>query len=454
MTRIISEKEFETAIEELKEFLRIPSVSADSRYRSDVLRCAEYVAERLTAIGFPTVQKMTTDGFPVVYAECCQAPGKPTILFYGHYDVQPPDPLGLWLSGPFDPDVRDGYLYARGVSDDKGQVYCHFKAFELLFKHHKKLPVNIKILIEGEEEIGSPSLLPFLKRNKDLFRADAAVVSDTPMFSATQPSVCYSLRGLVYLELTVRTGSGDLHSGQHGGAVPNAIHSLLAVLSKLKDADGRVMVPGFYNDVAVIPLHIREELKTLDFTDPEYQSLIGTYFLQGEEGFSSLERRWFRPTLDINGIYGGYTGEGSKTVIPAAATAKISMRLVANQDPKVITAAFRQYLREIMPKDVRFELKEFSSSYPAATDSHHPIIKAAKEALKKVHHKEAVLTGEGGTIPVVSDFKTLLGIPTVLMGFNLPDDAIHAPNERFKLENFKNGIKSAYHFYNQCAALI
>jgi acetylornithine deacetylase/succinyl-diaminopimelate desuccinylase-like protein len=359
--------------------------------------------------------------------------------------------LDLWQSPPFSAEVRDGYLYARGVSDDKGQVFCHWKAIEALLKTSGELPVNIKMIIEGEEEIGSLNLPAFIHAERAKLAADVALISDTPMFGPQTPSLCTSLRGMVYTELVLRGCASDLHSGQHGGAVPNPIQALSQIISKLKDAKERVTVPGFYDSVLAIDPAMKRSMKRLPFDEKEYLKQVGAPELVGEKGYSALERRWLRPTLECNGIIGGYTGEGAKTVIPAVAKAKISMRLVANQDPAKIFEAFKAHVRSLSPKNVTVEILNHSLAFPARVRSDHPAVQAGLRALRKGFGKEPVFQGEGGTIPIVAEFERVLGLQTVLMGFNLPDDGIHAPNERFKLDNFYGGILAAGYFLEEYA---
>ncbi len=438
-------------LDELSAFLRIESVSADSAFTDATMRCADFVSDQLRHIGLQDVAIYPTAGYPVVFGQSAQIPGRPTVLVYGHYDVQPPDPLDKWITGPFSPTVRDGYLFARGVSDDKGQVFCHLKAIEAWLKISGDLPVNIKVIIEGEEEIGSPNLLPFLQSQKDLLVADIALVSDTPMLGYGQPSICTSLRGLLYVEVTA-TGCGtDLHSGQHGGAVPNAIGGLIHILDRLKDADGHVTIPGFYDDVTLLTDVERQAVANLSHSDTDYMASIGATALSGERGYHTLERRWYRPTLDVNGIWGGYMGEGSKTVIPNTAHVKLSMRLVSHQSPEKIYESLKTYLVALSPPGISLQFTCYSMANPSVVDPSHPALIAGLDALSEVFGVPAVLQGEGGTIPVVSDFSAVLGIPTVLMGFNLPDDQIHAPNERFSLDNFHKGIEASVRFLEKMA---
>ncbi len=436
-------------LQELKAFLRIASISTDPAYKSDMLLCASSVQQQFIDIGLENVQVFPTEGHPIVYGEWLHAPGKPTVLFYGHYDVQPPDPLALWVSPPFEPTVREGQLYARGASDDKGQVWCHLKSIEAWLKTQGQLPVNVKVIIEGEEEIGSKHLFKFISEHTELLKSDVALVSDTPMIAQDVPSICFSLRGLVYLELKVTGCTSDLHSGQHGGAVPNPINALATIISKLKDTQNRVTIPGFYDDVLPISDTLHHDILALPHSDETYLKDLGAKALCGEEGFTTLERRWLRPTLDCNGIFGGYTGEGEKTVIASHATVKLSMRLVANQDPYKITKAFRDFLPSITPPEVTVEVKEYSGAFAARVNPEHPAIEAAKKALESAFGVPARLQGEGGTVPIVNEFEKKLGIQTVLMGLNLANDNIHAPNERFSLSNFYRGIKASAHFWKE-----
>jgi len=439
-----------TYLEELTAYLKFASVSADSAYRSSLLACAAFTKQCLIDCGLTDVTYFETDGHPVLFGQTVQDPSKPTVLVYGHYDVQPPDPLDLWKSGPFDPEIREGYLYARGASDDKGQIFCHLKAIQAWLKVSGELPVNIKVIIEGEEEIGSKNLSSFLKANASLLKADVALVSDTPMLGLGQPSICTSLRGLLYVQVTVKGANSDLHSGQHGGATPNAIHGLMTILDQLKDEDGQVTIPGFYEDVAPISPEVHDVVLSLGHDDEAYKHALGVDELVGEKGFHTLERRWYRPTLDVNGIWGGYTGEGSKTVIPSLAHAKFSMRLVSKQNPHKILNALKIHLETLCPAGYTITMSdEYEAAFPAVVDGNLPAVKAGLAALESAFSSKAVLQGEGGTIPIVSEFKSSLGLETVLMGFNLPDDCIHAPNERFLVDNFYRGIEaSAYFFEN------
>ncbi|MBT5953397.1 dipeptidase [bacterium] len=439
---------FDKYLSELVEFLRYKSISTNPTYSKDVKACASYLAKHLRSIGFKNAEVLDTKGHPICYASYEVNPTYPTVLFYGHYDVQPPEPLELWESPPFEPTIKDGQIVARGASDDKGQVFCHIKALETILKETGTLPLNVKILIEGEEEVGSPSLETFLIENEEQLKCDAVVISDTPMYAKDVPSICTSLRGMLYTELTIKTGKTDLHSGQHGGAVPNAIHHLMGIISSLKNNDGRVMVPGFYDDVKERTPNEKEELNRIPFYDKNYLRETGCDRIEGELGYSVLERRWYRPTLECNGIWGGYIGDGAKTVTPCKASVKISMRLVSEQDPNKIFQQLKKYLEELVPEGVEFNLDQISGvGYPVNVNNNEKAIEAAVDAIHTVHGKKPIFQGEGGSIPIVHDFKHLLNVPIVLMGFNLIEDKIHAPNEQFGVENYRNGIKIAALFY-------
>lgn len=434
-------------LNELIPFLKIPSVSADSSYKQQVLDCAHYLKEFCISAGFDTVELLESNGFPAIFAQIGVDPSKKTVLFYGHYDVQPADPLHLWDSPAFEPSVRNGYIYARGVADDKGQVYCHLLAIKALIDQQMELPVNIKILIEGEEEIGSPHLSELLVENKQRLSADYIVISDTPMFSKKQPSLCTSIRGLVHSEVTLKSISHDLHSGQHGGSLHNPIQRLSEMLSRLIDSKGKITIPHFYDDVSEVSSLQKQHLNELDFSENAYYQSVGTKKGFGEHGYTCLERRWYRPCLDCNGIYGGYTGEGSKTVLPASATMKLSIRLVANQDPKKIAAQLDKYLYELCPSELQMEVSTHAAGPAYSCNLKSPAIIAAKNAIYDAFNKKPLFTAEGGSIPIVSLMASILNAEVVLMGFNLPDDAIHAPNERFLIEHFHKGIQAAAYFY-------
>lgn len=440
-------------VDELKELLRFPSISTNPENKKDVERCAEYLKSHLENIRMEHTSVYPTDGHPVVYTDWLNAEGKPTILIYGHYDVQPPDPLNLWTTPPFEPDVRNGKIYARGAVDDKGQVFIHLKSLEAHLKQKQGLPVNIKMILEGEEEIGSEHLEDFIKRNKELLKADAVVISDTAMYSKDMPAITYGLRGLCYMQVEVRGPKRDLHSGTFGGSVENPINALANIISKLKDGKGRILIDGFYDDVVPITQKEREEYKKLPSDDKRYKKDLGVDELFGEEGYTTTERVWARPTLDCNGIWGGYTGEGAKTVLPSKAYAKISMRLVPNQDPRKIEELFRKYIMKITPKTVKVSAKGLHHGKPAITPIDSPWIKAAFNVLKKGFGKEPVFIREGGSIPVVVSFKELLNLDTVLLGFGLTDENIHSPDEHFDLENFYRGIITTSIFYEEVGKL-
>ena len=440
---------FDRFVDELMSFLRIPSISTNEAYHGAIQDAAGFVQESFRVLGATDVQLFKTAGHPVVYGAFIQDPALPTVLCYGHYDVQPSEPDQLWDKPPFEPYIQDGQLIARGASDDKGQIFCHFKAVEALLKTRGALPVNVKFLIEGEEEIGSVHLLEVLRAQKERLKADALLVSDTPMYAKDQPSLCLSLRGLVYMELSLETASTDMHSGQHGGAVPNAIEGVTRLLGQLKDSDGRVMIPGFYDDVQELDEVREQALSEMMFDDEAYEKELGLSGVTGEQGFSTLARRWYRPTLDCNGIWGGYTGPGAKTVIPARAHAKVSMRLVANQDPDKIVSAFKAYVSGLCPRGARVSVSCHSSAPALTVPMDHGATQSARDALSDVFEKPVFLQGEGGSIPILTDFQKELGLSPVLMGFNLPEDRIHAPNEQFALDNFKRGILATATFFDR-----
>ncbi len=439
----------ERYLNELKDFLAIQSVSSQTGHASDMRRCAEWTAAQMRTIGLGNVQIMETPGHPVVYADWLGAPGKPTILLYGHYDVQPVDPLNLWVSPPFEATVRDGNLYARGSSDDKGQVFIHLKAVEAFLKNKGSLPINIKMLIEGEEEVGSEHLDDFVREHKEMLKADLVVISDSSMFAKGVPSVCYGLRGLAYMEVEVTGPNGDLHSGSFGGSVHNPIQALSEMIASLHDDKGRITVKGFYEDVRPLSKAERSAYKKLPWSDKKYASQLGVKELYGEMGFTTLERLWARPTLECNGIWGGYTGEGAKTVLPAKAFAKISMRLVPDQTSSKAAKLFERHLKNIAPKTVSVNVKALHGGEPAITPIDSPGVQAAVAALEKGFGKKPLYQREGGSIPIVVQFKKILGLDTVLLGFGLPDENAHAPNEFINLENFFGGIRTSVHFYEE-----
>ena len=438
---------------ELKEFLAIPSISALPEHAGDVQRCAEWSAVEMTRIGLQNVRLEQTPGNPIVYGEWLNAPGAPTILFYGHYDVQPVDPLELWESPPFEATVRDGEIFARGAADDKGQVFMHFKAIEAHLKQNGKLPVNLKVILEGEEEVGSVNLDTFIRANRELLQCDVVVISDSAMFDHGVPSICYSLRGLVYFQIDVRGTSSDLHSGVFGGAVANPNMVLAQILSQMKDRSGRVKIDGFYDDVRELKQEERDAWKKLPFNEKQYKKNLGAPKLFGETGYTTLERVWGRPTFEVNGILGGFTGEGAKTVIPAVAMAKVSMRLVPDQHPDKIAEQFQKYVEEIAPPTVEVKVTRMHGGKPWITDYDNPFVQAAGRAIEQGFGKTPVFCREGGSIPVVSTFQEELQVPAVLFGIGLPDENAHAPNEKLDLSNFFNGVIASAFLYDEIAKI-
>ena len=440
-------------LDELKTLLAIPSISALPEHQGDVRKCAEWVADQMRRIGLENVRLIETPGNPVVYGDWLHAEGAPTILFYGHYDVQPVDPLELWQSPPFEATIRDGEIYARGAADDKGQVFMHFKAIEAHMKAQGRLPVNIKLMIEGEEEVGSAHLDAFIHEQKAALAADVVVVSDTEMFGRGIPSLCYGLRGLAYLQIDVRGTSTDLHSGTYGGAVANPAFVLAQLLAQMKDRGGRVKVPGFYDDVRPLSDAERAEYKKLPHNEKEYRKSIGAPKLFGESGYTTLERTTGRPTFEVNGLLSGFTGEGTKTVLPAVAMAKVSMRLVPDQDPAKIAGLFEAYVKKIAPKTVEVKVTNMHGGKPWMASLDNPYVQAAGRAIEKGFGQKPVFTREGGSIPVVATFQEVLGLPSVLFGVGLPDDRIHAPNEKLDLDNFHKGVIASAFLYEEIAGV-
>lgn len=436
-------------LDDLIELLSIPSVSTDPDRTGDVRRAAKWVHKRLQRAGCTAVETINTDGHPIVYGEWLGAPGKPTVLFYGHYDVQPADPIELWESPPFEPTLKGGRIYARGAADDKGQMIVHVNALEAFLETTSEAPVNVKFVIEGEEEIGSGNLEPFVRANREKLACDALVVSDTAMFAKGVPSICYGLRGLAYLEIELRGTDRDLHSGSYGGSVVNPANALVELLSKLKDAKGRVTIPGFYDNVRRLSVTERRAFNTLPHSDRKFQKRIGAPALFGESSYSTLERLWVRPSLDINGIWSGFTGEGAKTVIPARANAKVSMRLVPDQTPKEIYRKAAAYLKKLAPPSVKIAVREVHGGDGWLAPTDHPALTAAGEALRRAFGSKPVLVREGGSIPIVATFERLLRVPVVLMGFGLPGDNLHAPNEKFDLEQFYSGAKASVYLMEE-----
>lgn len=439
----------ERYIEELKDFLRIPSISTSPENNKDMQHGAQFVAEKLKDAGMSLVKIFQTEGHPLVYGEWLGAPGKPTVLIYGHYDVQPVDPIELWSSPPFEPTIVGDKIFARGATDDKGQVYMHIKSVEAYFKTKGSLPLNVKFIIEGEEEIGSSSLSSFIKNNTDLLKCDAVLISDTALFAPGVPTITYGLRGLCYMEIEVTGPSRDLHSGTFGGSVPNPINVLAKMVSQLIDKDGKIKIDGFYDDVLKLSKKERENFKKLKFSEKQWAKEIGLKHLTGEKGYTTLERIWARPTLDCNGIWGGFTGQGAKTVIPSKASAKISMRLVPHQDPNKIEKLFTRYIKKIAPKEVSVKVTALHGGYPVITPLEDKATIAGSKAMTLAFGKKTVFMREGGSIPIVVEFANLLKASPVLMGLGLNSENLHSPNEHFDLNHFQLGIKSSAYFMEE-----
>jgi acetylornithine deacetylase/succinyl-diaminopimelate desuccinylase-like protein len=436
-------------LEELKEFLRIPSISTLPENKNDIIHAAEFVADKLRQAGLNRVEIFKTEGHPLVYGEWLGAPGKPTVLIYGHYDVQPVDPIELWQSPPFEPEIRDGKIWARGATDDKGQMYMHIKSVEAFFKGKGSVPLNIKFLIEGEEEIGSENLDRFIKDNSALLECDAVLISDTGLFDKGVPTLTYGLRGMSYQEVEVVGPEKDLHSGSFGGAVGNPINILSGIIAKLQDKNGHITIPGFYDDVKKLTKKERENFRKLKFSEKKFAKEIGVSGLQGEKGYSTLERLWGRPTLDCNGIFGGFTGKGAKTVLPSKATAKISMRLVPDQKPAKVAKMFRKYIKEMTPKSVKVTIRDLHGALPSLTPLDSFATLAASKAMEKAFGRKTVFIREGGSIPIVSVFGSKLKAPVVLMGMGLDSENLHSPNEHFDLNHFELGIISSAYFFDE-----
>ncbi len=438
-------------LEQLQAVLRIPSVSTEPRHRDDVRRCAEHVAEDLRRAGMTRVEVVPTAGHPVVYGEWLGAPGAPTALLYGHYDVQPVDPVGLWRDPPFEPVIRDGRIWARGACDDKGQVYMHVAAFQAHMAVNGRLPVNVKCVIEGEEESGSESLETFLRERRSELDADVIVVSDTGMLGPDQPALCYALRGMLYTQVDVTGPARDLHSGEFGGAVRTPATALCGIVAGLVDAEGRIRVPGFYDRVREIGPAERERLRQVPFDEAGFLREAGSPGPFGEAGWSTLERVWVRPTCDVNGLVSGYIGEGAKTVLPSTASAKVSMRLVPDQDPNDLYPRFEAFVKRLAPPGVTVRVRNLHAAPPFLTDADHPMLQAAFRALARTWPKPPAMIREGGSIPVMTTFQRTHGLPCILMGFALADDNIHAPNEKFDLASFHGGTRSVAYLYEELA---
>ena len=438
---------FDAFVGQLEEFLRIPSISADSAYAADVRRAAEWLASEFRRIGMRHVELIETAGHPMVYAEHVSDPDRPTVLCYGHYDVQPPDPLDLWKTEPFEPTLVDGDLYARGSSDDKGQSFMHVKATEAYLQSGDDLPVNLKFIIEGEEEVGSVHLAETVAAHRDRLAADIVLISDTALFAEDVPSITYALRGLAYVEVELTGPDRDLHSGVYGGAIENPLNVLCRLIAGLHDDEHRITVPGFYDDVRPLTEEEREGFAALPFDEDAFKNSVSVETTRTEAGYTTLEGKTARPTLDVNGIWGGYQGEGAKTVLPSKAGAKISCRLVPHQDPNDIAAKLRAYFEAHTPETMTLRFTELHGGRPVLVETDGPAMQAAAEAMAGVYDRSPAFVREGGSIPIVADFKEILGVDSVLMGFGLNSDALHAPNERFGLDRFRKGIEATIRFF-------
>ena len=447
-------KNHERFLEELKALLRIPSISTLPEHKGDVRRAAEVLAADLRCIGMENVEIIETLGHPLVYADWLHAEGKPTCLAYGHYDVQPADPLDEWKSPPFEPTERDGNIYARGAVDDKGQMYMHLKALESLMKSSGgKLPINVRVLLEGEEEVGGEQIAKFVKEHPERLKADFALVSDTEMFAPELPTLCVGLRGMIYTEIEVRGAMTDLHSGMYGGAAPNPFVALCQIIAGLKDHDGRILIPGFYDKVKSPSNDELQAWKRLPFDEEHYRKTeIGSPSLVGEPGYTAIERTWARPTLDVHGMPGGFIGAGAKTVIPAKATAKVSMRLVPDMTAEDTFAKYKAFVESLKPAGVAVDVRLIHQGEPMVIPTDNPYIDAATRAMKEIWSKDTVFIRSGGSIPIVGDFHRYLNVPSVMMGFGLPDDNLHAPNEKFHIANFYRGIDSIIRFFEEVGA--
>lgn len=433
-------------MDELKDLLRIPSVSADPEFKDDVFEAAEFIKERMTEAGADNVEICPTEGYPIVYGEKMIDPSKPTVLVYGHYDVQPADPYELWTSPPFEPVIKDGKIYARGACDDKGQMYMHIKAFEIMMKNDM-LPCNVKFMIEGEEEVGSANLGTFIKENKEKLAADVILISDTSMLSVENPSITVGLRGLAYLEVEVVGPNRDLHSGVYGGAVANPINILSRMIASLQDDNGMITIPGFYDDVLAVSAKEQEAMKNIPFDLDEYKKHLDIEEIGGEQEYSVYEKTSVRPTLDVNGIWGGYIGEGAKTVLPSKASAKISMRLVPNQDSEKISKLFEDHFKSIAPDSVKVKVTPHHGGEPVVVPVDMVEYQAASKAYETTFGKTPIPVRSGGSIPIVALFEDILGLKSIMMGFGLDSDAIHSPNESYGVENFLKGIETIPLFF-------
>ena len=437
-------------LEELKSVLRVPSISTLPENKGDCRKAAEMLAAELKRIGMENVRLIETEGHPLVYADWLHAPGKPTVLIYGHYDVQPPDPLDEWLTPPFEPTERNGNLYARGAVDDKGQVVAQVKALESLMAVNHALPLNVRVIFEGEEEVGGEGIANYVASKPADLEADFALVCDSELFAPGLPTLCVGLRGMIYTEIEVRGAKNDLHSGMYGGAAPNPFFALTHIIAKLKDENGHILIPGFFDEVVVPSAEELAAWRKLPFDEEEYRrNEVGSTQLTGEPGYSVLERTWARPSLDVHGMPGGFIGTGAKTVIPAKAQAKVSMRLVPNQTPAKAFALYKSYVEKIVPPGVSVDVRLIHAGEACLISVDNRYVQAATRALHEVWGKDTVFIRSGGSIPIVGDFERNLGLPSVLMGFGLPDDNLHAPNEKFSLRNFELGIESLICFLEE-----
>jgi acetylornithine deacetylase/succinyl-diaminopimelate desuccinylase-like protein len=441
-------------LDELKDLLRIPSVSTAPEHKADVQRAADFVAKDLKRIGMENVEMIQTKGHPLIYADWLHAPGKPTVLCYAHYDVQPAEPLDEWITPPFEPTERNKNIYARGAVDDKGQLWMEVKALESLMQGHGgKLPINVKVIFEGEEEVGGEAISEYVRKQKAKLKADFALVCDTELFAPDLPTLCVGLRGLVYTEIEAQGAKTDLHSGMYGGAAPNPLFALVEIISKLKDSKGKVLIPGFYSKVKPPTAAELKAWKKLPFSEEHYRKTeVGSKVLTGEPGYSVLYRTWARPTLEVHGMPGGFVAPGAKTVIPARASAKVSMRLVPNQDPDDIYKRYANFVKKHTPKGIETKIKVWGKGPACVIGTDNPFVKASTEAMREVFHKETVFIRSGGSIPIVTDFQDVLKLPSVMMGFGLPDDNLHAPNEKFHIPNFHRGIESLCLFFEKVGA--
>lgn len=451
LKKFITENE-DRFLNELFELIRIPSISSKDDHKPDMYKAAQWIKEKLLKDGADHAEVMETEGHPVVYGEKMVNPSYPTVLIYGHYDVQPAEPFELWKSPPFEPEVRDGKIYARGANDDKGQMFMHFKAFEYLLQTNQ-LPCNVKFMIEGEEEIGSPSLENFCKQNKEKLKADVILVSDTSMIGPDTPSITTGLRGLAYMEVEVTGPSHDLHSGLYGGAVDNPLNVLCEMIASLRDENNRITIPGFYDDVEELSPAEREEMARAPFNLEDFKKGIQIDQEAGEKGFSTMERTGIRPSLDINGIWGGYTEKGAKTILPSRAQAKISMRLVPHQDYKKIEQLFKEYFESIAPKSVKVVVEFLHGGHGYVSPTNTVAYQAASKAFETTYGVKPIPVRSGGSIPIISLFEKVLGLKSILMGFGLDSDAIHSPNENYSLEQFRKGIETIPYFYQYFAEM-